>query len=151
MTHNLESVTGLKDQVQTLRDKARDVLRMEAIQKRMHIIYKHKRKIEVEYPDILAEKKKEVARWAYRLDQLNPLDPDFEAMTKDLETDLESATQSLASANTEIQEYIQAEQKRIAELEAEISQIESGELTVVSIDDADKLTRKAIRKLMFVK
>lgn len=151
MPNKLESVTGLKDQVQILRDKARDVLRMEAIQRRMHLIYKRKRKIEVDYPKIIEEKKKAVARMAYQLDKLDPQDPDFETLTTNYTKELEYANQNLASITTEIQNYIQEDQKKIDEAEAEISQIESGELTVVSIDDADKLTRKAIRKLMFVK
>ena len=137
----------LKDQVQILRDRARDILRMQAIQRYMHKIYTLN--LELKDTKNLDEAQKAIDRVAFKLKNLSRTDPDYDDKLKCLESDKQDACENYDSLKKDINEHAENNKKKIEELQTKISQVESGEI-LISIDEANELTVKAIRKLMYV-
>ena len=138
MTNKPEATPGLKDTVQSFRDKAREVLRMEMISdllqdlfyadKNMSNVVKSREQIE-----------KEEAVLNYELGKLDKDHPNYEQSKENKEKKLKY-TEEEKETNEKAKERAQ---KEINAINKDIEKIESGE-TPVSIDAVKALTDKFI-------
>lgn len=136
-----------KDQVQSIRDKARDILRLKAINRFMEKIYRHNMALET-LPSQVEAPTKDVQRAEYKLSKLDPEDPDFETKKERAEQNVEAAQTALQETQERVAEETKQHQEAITELEEKIVKVESGE-TKISIDKSDELTREMIDQLAF--
>jgi L-lactate utilization protein LutB len=134
----------LASKVQSFRDKAREILRMKAINRIMQEKFNVSKEISG-YPESLEDAKKNVLRVDYKLGKLDEENPDFEDMKKDLEDTKEYAIKNV----DELTEMVAKKEKYIAEtiakLDEKIAAYESGEKKV-SIDEVNALAEQMIMK-----
>lgn len=137
--------TGLKEKVQALRDKAREILRSRMINDLLQEIFRLNRDI-ASYDKFAADVEKEAVRAEYRLTKLEDTDPDYEAKKAELEKDLERTKSYAAREIERTRTSKEANEKAIAGIEDKIGKIEAGEVKV-SIDEIKILADRMIEAI----
>jgi len=138
-------VQSLSEKVQDFRDKARDILRMKAInnllQEKFHMETSTKGLIED-----LKNTTKDLARVNYRITKLDEEDPDYEDKMKNAKSDKEHLTEQIERIEKRIEERKIEIDKRITETNEQITKWESGE-NKVSIESVEELADRMIQKI----
>lgn len=136
-------MSNLTQIVKAARTTARDVLRMEAINRFMDTIHNLKSNLKTVFQDAdYADK--QVARAEYALSQLDPANPDYADLKEDKEAYLENAKKTAEKMRKDATEVETHFKKEIAENEAKIEAIESGE-TKISFSRMSELASQIIR------
>ena len=135
----------LQTAVQECRDKARNILRMVKINNLLQSKFFAPTELKG-LESGLADHTKQLARVNYRISKLDELNPDYEDMKKDEETDkiyhetrVKTYTESVAKEKTRLE-------KENTRLDEEIAKWESGE-NKVRIEDVNQLAEEMIRKV----
>ena len=148
----------LREKVQSFRDKATRLLRMEKINSILQEIFMINKEITRITKNLESLVKRETsaekitARAEYKMANLDTDDPDFEEKKVKavafIETEKERQKSTLKQLNSDIEfnkNKIESYTKQIEELDKEIKAIESGE-TKVSIDEVNDLAGSLIKK-----
>ncbi len=133
---------GLREKVQNIRDKAREVLRSKMINDLLQEIFRLNRDI-ASYDKFAVDAEKEAVRAEFRLTKLDDADPDYEAKKIELGKDLERTKAYAAKEIERTKISREANEKSIASIEEKIGKIEAGEVKV-SIDEMYALTQRMI-------
>jgi chromosome segregation ATPase len=148
----------LREKVQSFRNKATRLLRMEKVNEVLQEIFRFNQdisKIEKNIERLTKEEtsaEKITARAEYKMANLNSDDPDFEekkvkaiAFIKTEKVRQESTLKDISYEIENANKFIEKDKKSIENLDKEIEEIESGE-TKVSIDEVNDLAGSLIKK-----
>lgn len=133
---------GLKEKVQSFRDKAREVLRMKLISALLQDLFFEEKYIKNAEKNVV-DVKLATARAKYHLENLDESDPDYETKKKDSEAVLERAVSYEAEAIKNANDNIALANKAMERINRNISEIEEGKVKV-SIDEVKNLADRMI-------
>lgn len=145
-TPTYEPSEGLRDKVQSFRDKAREILRAKMIATRLQAIFDISKSTK-SYDEALIARNKSLARALYALSKLEKENPDYEEIKKNNDEWIATETENVNSATKNAEEAKKKMNDRINELNSEISDIEAGKMKV-NIDEVAALTTKLIDEEM---
>ena len=135
----------LSENVQSLRDKAREILRMRTINNVMANKYDISKNLK-QYEDNLAYTVKKLDITNYKLTKLDEMDPEFDDKKKILDKDAEYFTDEVTRAEKNLEEAKTNNEKALAKCDEDITKWESGE-KLVNIEEVNGLVNQMIMKI----
>lgn len=138
---NIET-SKLKEKVQGLRDRAREILRMKLISDLLQDLFFNDKYIKEAEANVESAKLS-TARAKYRLETLPEADPDFEIKKKDLQAVLDRTVVYEADTIRRTNEAVATAHKNIERIDRNIAEIEEGKVKV-AIDMVKSLSDKLI-------
>lgn len=133
---------GLREKIQSLREKAREILRMKLISGLLQDLFFEEKYIK-ESEKSVGDAKLATSRAKYKLENLDESDPDFETKKKDSEAVLERSVSYEAETIKNANDNIALAHKAIERINRNISEIEEGKIKV-AIEEVKNLTDKMI-------
>jgi len=140
----IQETLALSIKVAACRDKAREILRGQAINRILTVILQEEKCLTSakEYPTNYT---KEVARTEYALSKLDPKDPDYAEKKTNTEKAIESRKKDLERATKQSEADSERYTQNIESYKKEIAKWETGEYKV-SMDSMESLANELIKK-----
>lgn len=136
---------SLREKVQSFRDQAKNILRMEKINALLRYKLTNSKRNEMN-EEILKQSEKDLKKVVYKISRLDEADPEFKSKSEKAEETKKQIEKNITTQNKRIEEVSKEMEKKEKEYNEKIEKWESGERSV-SIEDVCVLTAKMIFKV----
>lgn len=137
---------SLREQVQSFRDNARDILRMEKIAASLQDLFYTERNYSKTEKYLNETLGKKTARQEYKISQLDPENPDFETLKEKEEKTLKTIIRNEKEEEKNAEQLLKELNEEIKTINKEIEDLENGK-TKVDIDAVAEITQRTIANL----